>query len=257
MDDTTWIAKSKKEMSLILDEARIFYRANDSQVNGEKSILITINNSDPSPAKVKVGPKEEEVTELDRSLHTRFLGVWIGNKNQRIDSAKRVESEIEAIYKVLYSKWIMDKQVEYITNRVLIPRIEFRIQHSELSWNTCNNLTKRIRKLVRNKAAIANTLPNSAVHHRGIYNIQKIWNILKENQISSLIARLNNMGPAGTSTWIRLKQVQIMNWEPSNIVTELIPRGFSTKGNLSGTILKLANALSITIRSSQWKDSFD
>ena len=69
---------------------------------------------------------------------------------------------------------MMEKQVKYITNRVLIPRIEYRIQHSELSWNTCNNLTKKIRKLVRNKAAIVNTLPNSAVHHKGIYNIQKI-----------------------------------------------------------------------------------
>ena len=91
------------------------------------------------------------------------------------------------------------KQVEYIMNRVLIPKIEYRIQHSELFWNTCNNLTKKIRKLVRNKAIIVNMLPNSAVHHKGIYNIQKIWNILKENQITNFIARLNNPGILGLS----------------------------------------------------------
>ena len=93
-----------------------------------------------------------------------------------------------------------EKQAEYIINRVLIPRIEYRIQHSEMSWNTCDNLTKRIRKLLRNKAAIVNTLPNSAVHHKGIYNIQKIWNILKESQVSYMLARLNNPGPVGIST---------------------------------------------------------
>lgn len=65
MDDTTWIAKSKKDMEYILDEARIFYKANDSQVNGEKSVLITINNPDPTPAQVKVGPRKELVTELN------------------------------------------------------------------------------------------------------------------------------------------------------------------------------------------------
>src|SRR5438876_10359218 len=42
MDDTTWIASSKSNMQRILDEAAIFYKANDSQVNGKKSVLIVI-----------------------------------------------------------------------------------------------------------------------------------------------------------------------------------------------------------------------
>ena len=37
MDDTTWIASSKSNMQKILDEAAIFYKANDSQINGKKS----------------------------------------------------------------------------------------------------------------------------------------------------------------------------------------------------------------------------
>jgi hypothetical protein len=188
MDDTTWIARSEKDMTRILQEAKSFYEANDSQVNGEKSVLITINKPDPSPVTVKVGPKEEIVTELDRKQHTRFLGIWIGNKNHTQDAAKRVSEEIAVIYKALNNKWVADKQVEYIINRVLVPRIKYCIQHSLLTWNTCNNLTKHIRKIVRSKAAIANTLPNSVVHHKGFYNTQKIWNILKESQISNLIA---------------------------------------------------------------------
>jgi ribonuclease HI len=257
MDDTTWIARSKKDMDNILDEARIFYKANDSQVNGEKSVLITINNKNPDPAAVKVGPNEETVVELDRSSHSRFLGVWVGNKNQTRDSAKRALKEITVICNVLHNKWMTDKQAEYIINRVLIPRIEYRVQHSEMSWNTCDNLTKKIRKLVRNKAAVVNTLPNSAVHHKGIYNIQKIWNVLKESQISCMLARLNNTGPAGTSTWIRLKQAQIRNWEPTNILVNPLPKEFSTKGNLSASILKLANTLGITFKSAQWEEKFE
>ena len=174
MDDTTWIAKSKKDMDNILEKARIFYKANDSKVNGEKSVLITINNPDPNPAQVKVGSNRETVVEIDRNIHTRFLGIWIGNKDQARDSAKRTLEEITSIYETVSNKQITEKQAEYIINRVLMPRIEYRIQHSTLSWVTCNNLTKKIRKLVRNKAAIVNTLPNSAVHHKGIYNIQKI-----------------------------------------------------------------------------------
>jgi ribonuclease HI len=38
---------------------------------------------------------------------------------------------------------------------------------------------------------------------------------------------------------------------------EPLPKNFSTKGNLSGTIIKLANSLDITFRSSQWAEKFD
>ena len=104
MDDTTWIARSKKDMDSILDEARIFYKANDSQVNGEKSVLITINNKNSKPANVQVGPNNETVVELDRSSHSRFLGIWIGNKNQIRDSTQRALEEVTTICNVLRSK---------------------------------------------------------------------------------------------------------------------------------------------------------
>jgi hypothetical protein len=48
MDDTNWIARSKENMQLILDDAREFYRANDSQINSFKSVLIVINSQDKS-----------------------------------------------------------------------------------------------------------------------------------------------------------------------------------------------------------------
>jgi len=125
-----------------------------------------------------------------------------------------------------------------------------------MTWIGCDNLTKSIRRLIRNKTSITNTLPNSVVHHKGFYNIHKVWNILKESQISNLIARLNDSGPVGLSTWIRIKQVQIQNWEPKNILEEMLPKGFNTKNNLTGAILKLANSLDISVQSTYWEDKF-
>ena len=49
MDDTIWLASSKTNMQKILDEAVIFYKANDSQINGKKSVLIAINASKNDP----------------------------------------------------------------------------------------------------------------------------------------------------------------------------------------------------------------
>ena len=75
MDDTTWIAKSRADMEAILEDAREFYKANDSQVNSSKSVLITINNPKESPGVVHAGLNKEPVQELDQKEHARFLEV--------------------------------------------------------------------------------------------------------------------------------------------------------------------------------------
>src|SRR6185369_5413197 len=46
MDDTTWVFCSKQNLQRILDDAREFYLANDSQINSSKSILLNINSTE-------------------------------------------------------------------------------------------------------------------------------------------------------------------------------------------------------------------
>jgi hypothetical protein len=135
MDDTTWIARSKEDMDSILEEARAFYEANDSQVNGSKSILITINNPSPIPATVNIGTKKEQVIELSRKEHARFLGIWLGNKKPAHDTVNRIRQEIRMIVTAIQKKRITDKQAAYIINKVLIPRIEYRTQHIHIPGN--------------------------------------------------------------------------------------------------------------------------
>jgi len=256
MDDTTWIARSKKDINRIIQEANFFYQANCSQINGKKSILITINNSNSNPETVHVGPNREEVIELDRNAHTRFLGIWIGSKNHTKDTVRRIESEIASIKAALKFKQVTDKHIEYIINRVLILRIEYRVQHCALSRHICNRLTGKIRSLMKQKAGIVSTMPNSALHHKQLYNVKSIWEIQLENQITNLFNRLNNPGPAGTSTIIRLKQAQIKNWEPTNILSETLPVKIKEKNNFTITVLKMANKLGLTIQSPHWTKRF-
>ena len=124
MDDTTWIARSKEDMENILEDARFFYKANDSQINTQKSILITINNKSADPGIVHAGTTQEPVIEIDRSKHTRFLGIWLGNHRPVKDIRERIKTEINTITTVLRKKKVTEKHVLYILNRVLISYIE-------------------------------------------------------------------------------------------------------------------------------------
>ena len=198
----------------------------------------------------------EPVMELDRGKQARFLGIWLGNRKPIKDTKDRIKGEINTITTALRKKKVTDKHILYILNRVLIPRIEFRMQHCHLNWNVCNYLTIAYRKLLKNKAMISGTMPNSVIHHKKFYGLKSIWQIQTESQITNLVHRLNDPGPAGLSTIIRLKQGQIKNWEPTNILEDGIPPNFDCKGNFTATILRNANELGLEIRNWKWAKIF-
>ena len=117
-------------MQRILDEAAIFYKANDSQVNGKKSVLITINSPKKDLNKVVyIGPNREPLKKLDKNDFTRYLGIWLEEKNQKKFIINLLQREIFQVTQALGKKKATNKQVLYILNRVLIPRIEYRAQH--------------------------------------------------------------------------------------------------------------------------------
>jgi exonuclease III/ribonuclease HI len=258
MDDTTWIANSKQSLQKTLDEAREFYKANDSQINSRKSVLITINSSESQEENnhVHAGLDGGKVERIKPDEYTRFLGVWIGSKNQKKDTIHRIQEEVNKIKVPLERKKITDKQALYILNRVLIPRIEYRMQTCHLSEKECELLTSKYRGILKKKAEICGTLPSSAVHQKDIYNLKNIWDLQIESQISGLINRLNDRGTAGKSTLIRLKQAQVKSWEPANILTEEIGSDFGGKGNFSATLIKVANKMGIRFENTEMESIF-
>ena len=65
MDDIIWIASSRSNIQKILNEAAIFYKANDSQINSKKLILIAINASEKDCDKVIfIGPNKEALKNI-------------------------------------------------------------------------------------------------------------------------------------------------------------------------------------------------
>src|SRR5438552_15738908 len=190
-------------MQQILDDAREFYKTNDSQINSFKSVLIVINNKNRTAIQeVQAGLNKETVCRLGKKDFTRFLGVWIDSMNSKKDIILRIKKEVQNISTALKHKKATEKQVSYILNRVLIPRIEYRIQHCHIPANTCDKLTIELWRMFRNKLGICNTLPNSTIHYNSILNLKNIWEIQTESHISNLINRLNDKGLTEQATLI-------------------------------------------------------
>src|SRR5438552_4668415 len=128
-------------MQRILDEAAIFYKANDSQVNGKKSVLIAINSPKEDPNKiVYIGPNRKPLKKLDENNFTRYLNIWLGEKDKKKFIINLLQREIFQVTQALGKKKITDKQILYILNRVLILRIEYREQYCFLQEGECKKL---------------------------------------------------------------------------------------------------------------------
>ena len=257
MDDTTWIASSKSNMQRILDEAAIFYKANDSQVNGKKSVLIAINSPKKDPNKVVyIGPSREPLKKLDENDFTRYLGIWLGEKDQKKFIINLLQREIFQVTQALGKKKTTDKQVLYILNRVLIPRIEYRAQHCFLQEGECKKLTAKYMGKFKNAINISRTCPNSIILHKGFYGLKSVEEIQTEALISNFTIRLNDTGPTGISTKIRLKDAQIKYWEPTNIIQSQITDLIKTRGNLQANILALSHKTDIKYKGLTFNQMF-
>ena len=258
MDDTTWVASSKSNMQKILDEAAIFYKANDSQINGKKSVLIVINGpKNEKENEVFIGPNRELLKKIEENDFTRYLGIWIGEKDHKKYTIDLMQREISRITQALKYKKMTDKQILYILNRVLIPRLEYRAQHCFLTENECKKLTAQYMGKFKNAINISSTCPNSVILYKGIYSLKSVWEIQSEALVSNFTNRLNDIGPTGKATKIRLKDAQILNWEPSNIITTHTPQIFKTRGNLQANILTLAHKLGIAHQGSTLNEIFE
>jgi len=116
--------------------------------------------------------------------------------------------------------------------------------NSYINPSICKRLTAKYSQVFKNLIQVTRTIPNSAIRHPGIYNLKSISELQNESQINGLIHRLNDSSVVGTSTFIRLKDLQLSNWEPTNILINNKVK-LNTNNNLSGQILNTAHSLGI------------
>jgi len=215
MDDTLWVASLQQKLSQILSTAESFFNMANIQINPSKSLLTTNN--------ISTGYTPIIYNNHPLNLHPsnepfKFLGCWFTLNNKQIKQTKLITAESSHLIKIASTKQITDIQARYIINTVIIPTIEYRLHNIVLSQNTCNKILTSHIGLVKNKAKLNRTIPTSTLLYPQLYNIRNIWDIQLQHHITNFTKRLNSPDLLGTSTRIRLQQLQNNLWSPTSIL---------------------------------------
>src|SRR3989440_12034763 len=150
-DDTSWLAHSRASLTKTIGISNEFFILNDIKINGDKSELIIINgDAADSPSEgIIMGSDNATVLPSPNYKPVRYLGVWFTpslSKHQQESIAKK---EIKAITSVIRTKKLTVDQMVYINNKVLIPRLEYRLCTSLFSVLTARRLYTPITKIAK------------------------------------------------------------------------------------------------------------
>ncbi|PKY32925.1 hypothetical protein RhiirB3_475640 [Rhizophagus irregularis] len=145
-------------MESMLSITEEFYQINNTSANHNKYVLIT--NSLPSTSVSSPSPvvsdlqlsglnKVPSISIVPISMNSsfRFLGVWFNVAGSRDFVKKQVARECNSFAAIVRPAKLSAKQVVYLHNTVLIPKLEYRMQVTHLSESECVLTTSSIRSL--------------------------------------------------------------------------------------------------------------
>src|SRR5581483_1563137 len=142
----------------------------------------------------------------------RFLGVWINIKKHRRFVISQAKDEVLSLCNYIRHKRITDKQLLYLYNMVILPKIEYRTQLTYLSQFDCDSIIVPFRKVFKHRLHMAISMPNAILDNHLIYRFRNLWDVQNQSKITNFTIQLNDNGLLGTITDIRLKQLQFREW---------------------------------------------
>ena len=212
-DDTAWIAPSKNVLQRTIDISNQFFRLNDIDINGKKSELLVIHphrrKLPDSYLSIMMGSNPCEVKASQPSETIRYLGVWFASKQSKKQQMGIVKKEIAQITTAIKGKHLTIDQVVYVNNRVLIPRLEYRLSTS--LFNVTDNIRlfcpmTKVAKQLMNIPANAHT---NIIAHPGLTGLITLQQNQLHHHFTEFNIRINDNTLATTTTLLRLRYYQL------------------------------------------------
>ena len=112
-------------MEKILSIANEFYIMTNTAINKEKSVLKTNAKNLPKPLVLKFENNQIDIENTMDSVC--FFKVWVKLATSKKYTINQIRQEVKKFINIIKRKPLIDKQMIYITNMVLIPIITYRL----------------------------------------------------------------------------------------------------------------------------------
>src|SRR5947207_2365313 len=217
MDDMQWISDNQSKLEQMLKIADDYYTFADIKVNKDKSeLLLKKLNKDfiyEDDIQLHFGNHCIDIRPKHPKESTRILGVWFNMNNCRDFVINQISDEVINLSESMYRKWITDKHMLYIYNKLIIPRIEYRSQLVVLTKQEYASIISPFRKLFKRKLKLASTIPNAILDNNYIYQFRDLYELNKQSKISNFTIQINSPSSLlGKIMNIRIRQLQEDLW---------------------------------------------
>jgi exonuclease III/ribonuclease HI len=248
VDDTTWVASSRKHMQQTLDIAMSFYQMNDIMVNPTKTQVMVINGNQremQSPLQFGEPPQELHINSPNEGI--RILGVWLSASGSLQTHKAKMAARVDTIISIIRHKQLTDKQALFIISRVLLPALEYMITICVLSKAECQALEARYMSVLKRKAQLATSAPTSILEHHALYKFDRLHTVQARKHFLDITLRTQDEGPMGRTTWIRMAALQVYRWSARPILSHPTPESSHHSYSLLARIAALMAAESFSL----------
>jgi hypothetical protein len=211
------------------------------KANPDKSHLLTINTKQQN---ISVNFNNQDIFQTQAPI--RHLGVWHEQEIGRKYNKHMVMEATKSFINRIIWKRTTDKQLNYLTNQVLFPKIEYLLNDVCLTRQECENINKKIRKLIKNKTGFASTAPNTLIHGQANYKIFDLHYRQIQKHINDLTNRFSRKDSVGLLTRENIQNIQWFAWTHKDILNNC-PKIWKKSFSFTHDILRYAQNEEITL----------
>src|SRR3954453_14285205 len=115
----------------------------------------------PPPHQFRLNTSSFSITSLLPNSSFRFLGVWFSLTNNISFVKKQCRMEYQLFTNKVNRKMLTVRQLTYLHNSVLLPKVEYRMMCTILSEHVCKSIATSMRKIIKYTEKFSNILPLS------------------------------------------------------------------------------------------------
>src|SRR6266540_7221828 len=120
---------------------------------------------------LKFGSEYITLSNTPKDQSIQFLGIWFSlHESCEFNIHKACQITFSTSQKLSFKRLTGD-HVKYVTNRVIIPQLDFLLQCTVLKHSEHTKLMAPLRKVFKHKAHLGSTTSNNIIHAHSSYGL--------------------------------------------------------------------------------------